>query len=190
MTITPSVDDAPAFVEAVRALTVGLLCTYAPPSVIVIKIDNFFGWRWLRFSGKWLGLLSIRNKKLNVPPFAPNRVVSQKTFIGPTYDEASIGEPIHIKTEGRNGLRRYIADVAHDALVVWYSGNSNSSGQGALMAYVPNADDYWPIYVRWAKRDSWRVVEAIEITAQVVERLSRPESVPGAVQFACEPPTT
>src|SRR5208283_2277291 len=82
MTITPSVDDAPAFVEAVRALTVGLLCTYAPPSVIVIKIDNFFGWRWLRFSGKWLGLLSIRNKKLNVPPFVPNRVVSQKTFIG------------------------------------------------------------------------------------------------------------
>ena len=189
MTITPAPDDAPAFIEEVQALTTGLLRTYAPVSLIVIKIDNFFGWRWLRFSGKWLGLLSVRNKKLNVPPFVPNRVVSQKTFVGPTYDEASIAEPIHVKTEGRNGLRRYIADVAHDALIVWYSGNSSASGQGALMSYVPNSDDYWPIYVRWANRGSWRVVEAVEITAQVVERLSRPEPISAAVQFASEFPT-
>jgi len=186
MTISLAPDDAPAFIEEVRTLVAGLLRTYAPPSLLVVKIDNFFGRRWLRFSGKLLGAVGMWKKDLTVPPFVPNRVVSQKAFVGPNYDEASFAKPIHIKAESKDALRRYVADVAPGALIVWYSGNSSGSGQGALMAYVPTADDYWPIYVRWENRDLWRVVEALEITAQEVERMGRSEHVLAAIETSVE----
>jgi hypothetical protein len=38
----------------------------------VVKIDNWFGKRWLGFSGKALGALGVRKKKLTLPPFHPH----------------------------------------------------------------------------------------------------------------------
>lgn len=163
MRFVPDDDDAPEFLAEVKALTDGLLRAFAPPSIVVIKIDNYFGKKWLHFSGKALGALAIWKKRLNVPPFVPNRVVSQSAFAGRTYDEAISTNPIHIHTESKNALRRYVADVAHGAAVVWYSGQSKNSGHGSMMAHFPTADGYWPLYVHWVKRGSWRVVESFEV---------------------------
>ena len=96
MRIRPDQDDAADFIAEVQGLVDGLLRHYAPRTVVLIKIDNFFGSRWLRFSGKALGALGVWKKRLNVPPFVPNRVVSQLTFAGPLYDEA-----VRIVTETR-----------------------------------------------------------------------------------------
>jgi hypothetical protein len=168
----------------VQALADGLLRTYAPPSVVVIKIDNFFGPRWLRFSGKGLGKVGVWKLRLTVPPFVPHRVVKQEAFVGPTYDQITIAKPIHIETKSTNALKRYVAEIAPQAVIVWYSGKSNESGQGAMMAHVPTPDGYWPLYVRWVNRDSWRVIESLEITAEDVDRLSRAEKAAPAVDVA------
>jgi len=164
MRFVPDNDDAPEFLAEVQALTDGLLQAFAPPAIVVIKIDNYFGKKWLHFSGKALGAVGVWKKRLNVPPFVPNRVVSQSAFTGRTYDEAISTNPIHIHTESTNALRRYVADVAHGSAIVWYSGQSKKSGHGSMMAHFPTADGYWPLYVHWVNRGSWRVVESFEIT--------------------------
>jgi len=160
-------DDAPEFLAEVQALTDGLLRAFAPPSIVVIKIDNYFGKKWLHFSGKLRfsakAAVGVWKKSLNVPPFVPNRVVSQSVFAGLAYDEAISTNPIHIHTESKNALRRYVADVAHGSAIVWYSGQSKNSGHGSMMAHFPTADGYWPLYVHWVNRGSWRVVESFEI---------------------------
>jgi hypothetical protein len=178
MTITSDQDDAPKFIAEVQNLVDGLLRTYAPPAVVILKINNWFGPRWLKFSGKALGALGVWKKRLTIPPFVPNRVVSQVTYAGASYDEIVVRNPIHIRTKGMMTLKRYVEDVAPGAAIIWYSGRSGKSGQGSMMAYVPSTDDYLPLYVRWVIRDSWRVSQAIGITAEDVLRLSQSVSVP------------
>ncbi len=159
-------DDAPEFLAEVQTLTDRLLHAFAPPAIVVIKIDNYFGKKWLHFSGKLhcgRAAVGIWKKSLNVPPFVPNRVVSQSAFAGLAYDEPISTNPIHIHAESKNALRRYVADVAHGAAIVWYSGQSKKTGQGSMMAHFPTADGYWPLYVHWVNRGSWRVVESFEI---------------------------
>jgi hypothetical protein len=178
MTITSDEDDAPKFIAKVQDLADGLLRTHAPPAVVIIKIDNWFGPKWLKFSGKALGALGVWKKRLTIPPFVPNRVLSQATYAGASYDEIVVRKPIHVPTKGMMTLKRYVADVAPGVAIIWYSGRSGKSGQGSMMAYVPTTDDYLPLYVRWVIRDSWRVSQAIGIAAEDVLRLSQPEGVP------------
>jgi hypothetical protein len=172
--ILAEADDALPRIDKVQSLTVGLLQTYAPQSLILIKVDNFFSLRWLRFSGKALGAVGIWKKQLTIPPFVPNRIVSQQSFVGRNFDEPAPSKAIHIQTRSMKALQRYTADVVDGAMVVWYSGQSNDSTQAAMMAHIPTPDGYWPIYVRWVQRESsWRVIETLEINSTDVERLSR-----------------
>jgi hypothetical protein len=170
--IEPKSDDVPEFITEVQALTDGLLRAFAPPAIIIIKVDNFFGSNWLHFSGKALGALGVWKKRLNVPPFVPNRVVSQKAFRGPNYEEAVSTKPIHIHTESVKALLRYVADVARGDAIVWYSGRSVESSQGSMMAHFPTPEGYWPLYVRWVNRSGWRVVESHEITPDEIRKLT------------------
>jgi hypothetical protein len=175
--ILAEIDDAPAVTERIQSLVAGLLKTYAPPSLILIKVSNFFSLRWLRFSGKFIGLAGTWKSRLTIPPFVPNRIVSQQSFIGCNYDEPA-PTPIHIQIRSMKALQRYTADIVDGAMVVWYSGHSSDSGQAAMMTHIPTPEGYWPIYVRWVQRESsWRVVETLEINSVDVERLSRIQGV-------------
>jgi hypothetical protein len=189
MTITSDQDDAPEFIAELQSLADGLLRAYAPPTVVIIKIDNWFGPKWLKFSGKALGALGVWKKRLTIPPFVPNRVVSQRAFVGSSHDEVVARKAIHIPTKGMMTLKRYVADVAPGAAIIWYSGCSGKSGQGSMMAHVPTSDDYLPLYVRWVNRDSWQLTQTVGITAEDVRRLSRIESVPSADQHCDASPS-
>lgn len=177
MTITSDQDDAPEFIAEAQSLLDGLIRTYSPPTFAVIKIDNWFGPKWLNFSGKALRALGVWKKRLTIPPFVPNRVVSQRTFVAASYDEVVGGKPIHVRTKGMMTLKRYVADVAPGAAIVWYSGRSGKSGQGSMMAHVPTSDDYLRLYVRWVNRGSWRVTQTIGITVAEVLKFSKPKAV-------------
>jgi len=101
----------------------------------------------------------------------PNRVVSQRRFAAPTYDEVDAGTPIHIQTESTEAILRRVSRVGDGAALVWYSGNSGQSERGAIMAYVPVGDSYSPWYTGWAKRQDWELVQPKEISGQEVTSL-------------------
>ncbi len=80
MRITPESDDAPDFVRHVERVVNGIIRLLAPESVVLIKIDNFFGSKWLGLSGKALGAIGVWHNPsydaaniVRLPPFVPNR---------------------------------------------------------------------------------------------------------------------
>ena len=170
MKIMPAFDDAPDFVKQVEQVVNGIIHRHSPEIVVLLKIDNWFGSNWLGFSGKLLGALGIWSEPYNqsadnirIPPFVPSRVVSQRRFVGPSYEEIDGGKPIHERIASRFALRRKAATTAPKATLFWYSGNSKTAGRGALVAYVATAGGYWSCYAALEAAQPWRVTETWDI---------------------------
>jgi hypothetical protein len=73
-------------------------------------------------------------------------------------------------------MTRRVSDIAPATTLVWYSGDSQKSGQGSVMAYVPEGDSYWSWYAAWANRDVWHLVKAIGIKPQDLLDLIEPRT--------------
>jgi hypothetical protein len=171
MTIQLETDDSPEFIAKVEALANGILRHHAPLTLILIKIDNWFSVRWLGFSGKTLGALGVSRATLSVPPFVPKRVISQRRFIAPAYAEVESGPPIHIQIQSSEAILRRVSSVSNGAALLWYSGGSERTGRGAIMAYVPIDETYLPWYTGWAKRDHWMLVQPKDISGRELDTL-------------------
>jgi hypothetical protein len=141
MRITPDIDEAPDFIRQVEQVANGVIPRHAPETLVLIKIDNFFGSNWLGFSGKALGAIEVWHNPsyhpaniVRIPPFVPNRVVSQRRFSSPNYEEIDCGKPIHKRMPSRVALNRTVAGAAPKSALIWYSGESKVNGRGAVMA--------------------------------------------------------
>ncbi len=170
MKVTFEIDDAPDFVRQVEQVANGVIRRHAPETLVLIKIDNYFGSKWLGFSGKALGLLGVWHNpdyhpanNIRIPPFVPNRVVSQRRFAGPAYEEIDGGKPVHKQIPGGVALNRKAATAVPSSALVWYSGESKATGRGALMAYVPVGGSYWPWYAALETGEPWCVTETLGI---------------------------
>src|SRR5204862_2461526 len=79
--LTINEDDDPIFINLTQRLIHGIVSTRRPKEYCVVRIDNWFGERWLNFSGKTLGALSVHKRtKVTFPPFVPSRVRSYTLF--------------------------------------------------------------------------------------------------------------
>jgi len=164
-------DDARGFIAEVEQCIKGILRAYTPSKLILIKIDNWFGSRWLRFSGKALGALGVWRGALTAPPFVPKRVISEFWFSAPDYLTGAPEQPIHVWTESRHALRRDLSKIAPDASLLWYSGNSQKTRRGTVMAYIWHSESYWAWYAEWADSDGWRVVATKNIGPADIAKL-------------------
>lgn len=120
--------DSPEFMRKVRAIATGVARVYLPACLYVVRIDNWFGPRWMQFAGKVsVGkhfYAGIHKVTLHVPPFVPDRVVAERVCAGPEYDETVARPPLHIECTSMLALTRRIADVDKEAAFVWFSGQS------------------------------------------------------------------
>lgn len=155
-------DDDPEFLAWVEGVIVGVETRFEPDECYVVKINNWFGQRWLRFSGRSLGAISLWKTKLTLPPFVPSRVVSQRRFWseGPRPPQRSL----HVWQRSGENLQRYADIVIHEASVFWYSGGTKENNRASFMAYVLTPEGHRPWYVGLRKRESWHVVEAFGIS--------------------------
>jgi hypothetical protein len=143
--------DSVEFMAKVRALAIGVALNYEPARLYVIRIDNWFGPKWMHFAGKFVvgkrprgyptAAIGVHKTRLHVPPFVPSRVVGQAVFVGPEYEETLPAKPLHIECPSNQALSRRIEDVDQDAAFVWISGNSEAQKRGAIMVYWPVAFD-------------------------------------------------
>jgi len=108
MKIAPGKNDAPQFISAVEQVANGILRRHLPKTFFLIKIDNWFGSKWLGFSGKTMGAIGVWNKPyerdpkgLRIPPF----VISQRRFAAPDYGEIDSGKLIHQHVGSTDALR-------------------------------------------------------------------------------------
>jgi hypothetical protein len=130
--------DSPDFIEEARALAVGVALNYEPARLYVVRIDNWFGPRWLHFAGKAVGAFGVHSAELHMPPFVPDRVLAERKFLGPKFEETALNSPLHLKIPGSRALSRRLADLDKDAAFVWFSGQSEGQGRGAVMVYLPD----------------------------------------------------
>jgi hypothetical protein len=179
MKIAPQFGDDPEFVRQVELAINGVLRRCSPASLALIKIDNWFGSRWFGFRGKALGALGVTirpayhdQERLGVPPFVPERVVSQRRFAGPAFEEIDRGKPVHLHLSSSFALQRKVAMEEPEAALAWYSGNSMANGRGALMVYVPVVTSYWIWFVELERAQPWRITEARGIKPEDLSRLT------------------
>ncbi len=143
--------DSAEFIETARAIAIGVAQDYEPARLYVIRIDNWFGPKWMHFAGKFTvgkrprgfptAAIGVHKTRLHVPPFVPSRVVGQRVFVGPDYEETVAAAPLHIEIPSTIALQRRIADIDKDAAFVWFSGESEAQKRGSVMVYLPDAFD-------------------------------------------------
>ncbi len=137
--------DSVEFMGKARALAIGVAQDNESARLYIIRIDNWFGPRWMQFAGTFTAgkhaSIGVHKARLHVPPFVPSRVVGQRVFVGPEYDETVAAAPLHIDCTSKQALSRRIADIDKDAAFVWISGESEEQKRGAVMVYRPVALD-------------------------------------------------
>jgi len=148
--------DSAEFMRKVQALVVGVARDCEPARLYVIRIDNWFGPKWMRFAGKFSAgkhfYAGLHKVTLHVPPFVPHRVVAERVFAGPNYDETVVRPPLHIECASMLALTRRIADVDKEAALIWFSSDSETQLRGSIMAYLPVAVLPPPNRRDWRKR--------------------------------------
>jgi len=151
--------DSTEFIAKARAIAIGVAQEYEPARLYAIRIDNWFGPKWMHFAGKFTvgkgAAIGVHKTKLHVPPFVPSRVVAERVFAGPDYEETVVAPPLHIECPSKQALLRRIADIDKDAAFLWFSGESETQRRGSVMVYLPVATDA-AFYVGLSQREtSW-----------------------------------
>jgi hypothetical protein len=143
--VATQLGDSVEFMVKARALTIGVARDYEPARLYVIRIDNWFGPKWMHFAGKFTAgkgaAIGVHKSRLHVPPFVPSRVVGQRVFVGPDYEQTVAAALLHIECPSKQALSRRVEDVDRDAAFVWISGESEAQKRGAVMVYRPAAFD-------------------------------------------------
>jgi hypothetical protein len=162
-------NDDIGFVHKVRPIIDGVLRIVEPPVFYVVKVDSWFGDKWLGFSNKLAGAVGVQHRAtLRVPPFVPSRVVSQRYFSRATNGEYVDGNAaqLHIEQTSEDNARRLMSVVCPDAGVFWWTGSTRGNDRGALMAYLPTPDGHTGWYAELEKTDRWRVARTVCTTAR------------------------
>jgi hypothetical protein len=133
--------DSAEFMEKLRALVAGVARDPEPAWLYVVRIDNWFGSKWMHFAGKFTAgrgaAIGVHKVTLHVPPFVPHRVVAERVFAGPCFDGAVTTPPLHIVCTSELALTRRIAGVDEGAAFVWFGSKSEVQKRGSIMVYLP-----------------------------------------------------
>jgi hypothetical protein len=180
MRIPAGPTDAPEFITAVNQVLGGLLRNSSPQCLVVIQIDTWFSQKWLGFSGLPIPHVAAfyRGKETRIPPFVPNRVVSERWFAAPLFEEADPAVRLHLQQRSKMALRRKVSEIAPASLLVWYSGGSANTGRGSLMAYIPEGGSYRYWYAQWQNASDWHAIQVDGIKLpDLIKLMKAPEPI-------------
>jgi hypothetical protein len=167
-------DDA-SFISLINRAVERVVQEIKPNDVFVIRTDQWFDHKWLGFSGKILGAVEIRQERLTIPPFVPERIVSEEAFSfeksSSSYD-SFVAPPLHLRQSSRENLTRFIDRVSKEAIFVWFGGATQSTG-GSIMVYSSMGDVQNSWYVSLRAKDTWQVYKTKGISKREFLHLIR-----------------
>jgi hypothetical protein len=157
-------DDDPGFIEGARRLLAHEL-SYLTDEVYLVKVDQWFGRKWLKFSAKMLGALGVALKATTIAPFHPHRIKLQRHFeLDRTANEyiRSSSAPLHIRQTSAANLKREICGIADSGTFVWYSGDTLKNGRGCMMVYKIVGAEHSEWYAELIREhDLWRTAQPV-----------------------------
>ena len=166
--ISQRLSDSPDFIARVE--TVGALALQARPAhLILIRVDNWFGERWVGFGGKVLGLAGISFKdNLVLPPFVPSRIVEQVCYRFESGEGRYVREecagPVHVQQASEANLRRLVGALFPTSALVWFSDQSAQNGRGSVMAYIPTDAGHVAWFAEFSARQAWAPTRLVGLT--------------------------
>jgi len=167
--------DAREFVANVSAVISAALAETGATLARIIKIDHYFGQRWLAFSHKALGALGIATTDLVVPAFVPSRVAAEEELglsAGEWRRNSAAPRSIHRRQTSAANAQRKLSRVGANTAFFWWSGASGSYGRGSILAYLPTAEGHVPWYVELAAKEGvWRPVQLKGLSSTEFARL-------------------
>ena len=170
-------DDAGDFILNLNRILIGVCEAHQPHELILIRIDNWFGPKWLRFSGKLHGAVGYWSKRLTLPPFVPARVVWQRRYQLGEPDTYELIDPeplLHVQKALAENQRPLAEKISVNTALVWFSSATSVNGRGALMAYLPDGADWWAWYAGYAKTNAWEATTLKGISRQELSAFGKP----------------
>jgi hypothetical protein len=182
--ILPEITDDNDFIKLLNSLLGKLLGQDCPQRLWIIQNDNWFDHKWLRFSGKGAvdfqfpafmnrfdrALEEFYQDKITFPPFNPNRVPRQWSYIRQDNDYREFPLPVlpHSTDKTSPNLHRRIQDIVSTGCFVWYSANTLSNGRASVMVYTVNAEtsDCW--FAAFSRDEAWALGATKGINREVV----------------------
>lgn len=192
MLISVPVEDSddPAFISLLDALLTNVVTSHQPTNVWLIRIDNWFDHKWLKFSGYGLVASNIpldrwdtvkaefRRDKITFPPFAPNRIISQYSYVRREKEYCETAMPLlpH-RVERRHtsaSLQKRVQDFANSAIFVWFSSNTVANGKGSVMIYKVSHQSVECWFAAFDRQgDCWKLASTKGVPRSHVEELLR-----------------
>jgi len=139
----------------------------------VIRVDNWFDHKWLRFSGKGrvpfdhphpsnpgVALDEFSQDKLTFPPFSPRRILTQEiwTFAESQGRKRRLVHPRVLQHSAAN-LHRRVSDFSDSMVAIWFSARTEENRQGCVMQYTSRNGrlDAWYMSL-CLDTSSWRLI--------------------------------
>lgn len=169
-------EDDPRFVALANRLLDAAITGSRPTEVYLIRIDRWFDAKWLNFSGKVLGALGVSHKPITIPPFHPNRVLSETHFSTTPDSDAfapTPAAPLHIAQTSAQNLTRFISRVSPSAVFFWCSSSTLSLDRGSIMLYRTEQDEVFSWYASFHKTSEWKLDRHCGISPGEVQHLLR-----------------
>ena len=182
-------DDDPRFLASVRRSVASSVRSCQPADVFVIRIDHWFDHKWFAFAGKLYGALAFHKpQRLTVPPFIPDRVVSEDAFTLAGNQAAyrkTRARSLHRYQHSGQNLSRFIAHVSDSAVFVWFSGDTAHTEHGSLMVYSIQGETQQGWYASFRRRADWQLhkvqgLSRAELTSMLEKDLDAPNVEPDA----------
>jgi hypothetical protein len=113
--------------------------------------------------------------KLTFPPFAPDRVTGQWSFLQTQdgYSEVPVLKLPHrqFRQRSHSNLNRRVDDFAHSACFVWYSGNTLKNGRGSAMVYSIGPAEPICWFAAFERKSGWMLQRTKGIDKEQVDRM-------------------
>jgi hypothetical protein len=184
--IARSTDDE-AFCRTVDAIVSGAFGLHQPQSAFVVKVDSWFGPKWLRFSHKVMGAFGVASDDLVVPPFVPARIVEQifLTRQGEDY-RVSDHEPVHVSQSSEDNASRKLSRLFPQTAFFWWSGSTIKNARGCLMAYLPSEGGHQSWYAEFKKADRWTVAQVRGTNRDELAAITTAGAAAGQLRLAAD----
>ena len=173
--------DANNFIIILNKMITGLVGKFQISEVCLIKIKNWFDHKWLNYSGKSVvqfhggaGLIdsSLNNEwreKITVPPFNPNRVLSELFFRTQQTDNKMFEKTLHTWKDSNDNIQNRISKYTKDGMFFWYSSDSDINQKGSLMVYIVQGDEIKTFYASFINKNRWKINKAKNASVSELE---------------------
>ncbi len=175
--------DSRGFIYILEELVNRLMLRDDIAEIKLIRIKNWFDHKWLNYSGKGIvhfkmtthpdevALKSFWKDKITVPPFTPNRVLSETRYHRIQTENKMFEKDLHRWQRSTDNQNNQIAARSDNGLFIWYSSDTETNQHGSIMGCrVENGNvDTWYLSVK--NKNGWRVTMAKGIDREELKDL-------------------